>query len=108
MKAVKLFAILCCFSILTFAQTSGSLIGRVTRNGQPVAGATVGVTVPDPNGNKTINAITDSNGFYRFDDLKPGRHMIIAEGERGKGIDSGTVEILSQGSASYDLNLTMK
>lgn len=108
MKAVQLFAILCCFSILTFAQTGGSLTGRVTQNGQPVAGATVGVTVPDHTGNKTINAITDSDGFYRFDDLKPGRHMIIAEGERGRGVDSGTVEIISQGSSSYDLNLTMK
>ena len=110
MRNFVLAVFILCISSFAFAQSEsgGSLTGRVTRDGKPVAGAKVGVTVPDPTGNKTTTAITDADGVYIFDDLKPGRHMIIAEGEPGKGIDSNTVEITAGARSSMDMALTIK
>ncbi len=52
---------------------TGSIAGRLTDNGSPVANAFVFV-----NGPSAANATTDSNGFYRLEDLQPGEEYRVA------------------------------
>ena len=115
MKIITILSFVFLVTSLTFGQQqqqqrrpSGSLVGRVTQNGTPVAGARVEVTIQDPAGNKTITATSDADGYYRFENLKPGRYQLIAEGERYKGISYRfPVDIPAGGSVNLDLVLTM-
>ncbi len=108
MRFILLVVLVPVLSVLSFSQSVGSLTGRVVRDGQPVPGARVSITFQDPSGNKAVNAIAGADGIYRFDRLKPGRHMITAEGEPGKGIYSGSIEILAGAAATLDMPLTMQ
>lgn len=108
MRTYTFLFVLFLSTICVGAQTVPALRGRVTQNGVPVGGATVSLTYNDPTGNKTVNAVTDADGFYKFDDLPVGSHMVIAEGERGKGIAyRGGVEIVAGSTTVLYLVVTM-
>ncbi|MFN6963876.1 MAG: TonB-dependent receptor plug domain-containing protein [Pyrinomonadaceae bacterium] len=117
MSTLKLIVIFTALTFLNFGQLpasaqqagrSGSLAGRVTQKGAPVAGARVEATVHDPAGNKTTATTTDADGRYRLDDLKPGDYMVIAEGERGKGIAyRDSVKVGAGQNVALDLVLNM-
>lgn len=108
MRTFTFLFVLFISTICIAAQSQPSLQGRVTQNGAPVPGATVSLTYHEPSGNKTITAVTDANGFYKFDELPVGSHMVIAEGERGKGIAyRGSVAIVAASTVVLDLILTM-
>lgn len=74
-QSVKLFllAFVCMFaSVASFAQvTTSSMSGKITdNNGETVVGATV-VAVHTPSGTQYYS-ITDNNGYYRIQNMKPG------------------------------------
>jgi vitamin B12 transporter len=109
MKVLTVFCLVCFLTIGVLAQSGGVLYGRITQDGKPVPGANVNITVHDPMGNKTFTAVTDADGKYRFENLQPGNYMVIAEGERGKGIGyEGAINVTANASVSLDLQLSMK
>ncbi|HNQ16162.1 MAG TPA: TonB-dependent receptor plug domain-containing protein, partial [Pyrinomonadaceae bacterium] len=83
--------------------------GVVRQEGKPVVGAKVRATIHDPAGNITFRAVTDENGFYKFDTLRAGSYMVTAEGERGKGIAYVPSSVVTAGSTTtLDLTLSME
>jgi vitamin B12 transporter len=110
-KMMKLsgLLIILIFHVSIFAQANGTLSGYVTQDGKPVAGVIVTLSYHETTGNKTIKAVTDSSGFYKFDDLAPMTYELIAEGEPGKGIAYRYPVTISAGQeAKLDLKLNMK
>jgi vitamin B12 transporter len=107
MRILLVISVLCCLSLCVYAQPGSVLTGRVTQEGKPVAGANVDITIPDPSGNKSIRATADANGIYRFENLVAGNYMLVAEGERGKGIAVADISVASQETVTRDVSLTM-
>src|SRR6202007_1270421 len=60
----------------------GKLIGTVTDwNGDPVANATVTLETPESDNRRTL--VTPENGFFEFDNVKPGSSYQISASARG-------------------------
>jgi hypothetical protein len=54
-----------------------SLSGAIAQSGTPVSGIMAQLTGTDVNGNSvTLNAVTDQNGFYFFDNLSAGTYSL--------------------------------
>jgi len=62
-----------------FAQTTSSLTGRVTMDGNPLPGVTVTISSPQMQGART--AVTDVNGNYNFTAIPPGQYTVRFEME---------------------------
>ena len=82
-----------------FDFASGSTIGgRVTRNGQPVAGASINFSGGGRNGRTS----TDSNGRYEMTGFDDGRYTVmVMDPNRGPYTTSYTVD----GSATFDIDI---
>src|SRR5687768_2080013 len=76
---------------LAHAQTTSSLGGKVTLDGNPLPG--VKITISSPALQGTRAAHTDENGAYRFLSLPPGRY---------------TVEMTSQGFQSSTFHVELR
>ncbi|MGH9361402.1 MAG: MSCRAMM family protein, partial [Thermoanaerobaculia bacterium] len=65
-------------SVLDFSGSRGSIAGRVTSGGKPLAGAEVSLAGKqrDLGG---ARAVADAEGVFRFENLAPGRYQIEAE-----------------------------
>ncbi|HYX27828.1 MAG TPA: carboxypeptidase regulatory-like domain-containing protein [Pyrinomonadaceae bacterium] len=109
MRSTKVKLVLCILSVLicsitTFAQRGTSLRGQVTDQlSAVVVGATV--TITDANGKKT-SIQTDSNGGYRFDNLRSGAYNVSIQ---QKGFAPQTVSGLqiSPGVNTHDFQLSV-
>jgi len=62
-----------------FAQTTASLTGRVTMDGNPLPGVTVTISAPQMQGTRT--AVTDVNGNYNLTAIPPGQYTVRFEME---------------------------
>ena len=62
-----------------FAQTTSSLTGRATMDGNPLPGVTVTISSPRMQGSRT--AVTDVNGNYNFTSIPPGEYTVRFEME---------------------------
>lgn len=109
MRFILTFLLTGLASVGAYAQNTGGMSGVVRQEGKPVVGAEVGATIHDPAGNVTYRAVTDESGFYKFDTLRAGSYMVIAEGERGKGIAYVATSFVTAGSmTTLDLTLSME
>jgi hypothetical protein len=71
---VFLVAALCAFS--AFGQgTTGSIMGTVTTEGQPLPGVTVTISSPAMQGSRT--AVTGEGGGYTFPSVPPGSYTVV-------------------------------
>jgi hypothetical protein len=89
-------------------QIPGSLDGRVTSGGQPMANAMV-TAAPQSAALGTFSVRTAGDGTYRFDKLTPDSYVVSASqagGFRGN-IQTQTVTIAPQQAAHLDINLTV-
>ncbi|MGH9456328.1 MAG: carboxypeptidase regulatory-like domain-containing protein, partial [Thermoanaerobaculia bacterium] len=78
MKRFALFAaLLALVGLAAFAQTTGTLTGNVTTDGQPLPGVTVTATSPNLQGTRTT--YTDVNGNYTLGALPPGAYTVVFE-----------------------------
>ena len=66
-------------AVSAFAQTTSSLTGRVTLDGNGLPGVTVTISSPQMQGTRV--AITDVNGNYNFGGLPPGEYTVRFEME---------------------------
>ena len=82
MKLNRFWAVLAAVLLVgtsAFAQTTSSLTGRVTMDGNPLPGVTVTVSSPQLQG--TRNAVTDVNGNYNLTAMPPGQYTVRFEME---------------------------
>ena len=75
MKVLLVLCISFLFTIVAFAQESGSISGLVMINDQPIGNATVTLT---SSAGKTLTATVDNAGKFVFDNLKAGTYTIAA------------------------------
>ena len=79
-KSTILIAILCIFSIVTFAQShTGSISGRITDGGDQkvIDAATVSLYKSTDSSLVKIN-ITDKEGNFEFQNLAAGKYFLLA------------------------------
>ena len=115
MKRSHLGAMLWCIlisSCLTSFQTvfaqsaTTSLRGIVTDpSGALVPNATV--TITDQAVNKTLTAVTNGEGLYRFPQIAPARYLVTVTAQ-GLGDQSKTAELLVDQPATIDFKLTIQ
>ena len=82
MKLNRFWAVLAAVLLVgtsAFAQTTSSLTGRVTMDGNPLPGVTVTISSPQMQGTRT--AVTDVNGNYNFTSIPPGQYTVRFEME---------------------------
>src|SRR5687768_5654496 len=78
-KFLAAFAFGMLISWSAFAQTTASLTGRATNDGNPLPGVTVTVSSPALQGTRL--AVTDVNGNYNIGALPPGEYTVRFEME---------------------------
>jgi len=84
------------------AQTTASLTGAVTLNGEPFEGAQVVVTSPALQGTRTT--VTGRNGTYHFAGLPPGEYSVKATAAGMKdGLNRATLELAQTSRADVTL-----
>ena len=83
---------------------TGSLSGRVTRGGSPVADARV--FVGGNRGGFSASARTDESGSYRIEGIVPGDYTVTVQAAAGGG-RAVSKEIRIDGEASLDVELPM-
>jgi hypothetical protein len=114
----SMFVLVLCLSVLTFAQeTTGDIEGTVKDpNGAVVPGVvltvrsvqTTGGARPDVTAGFTRSITTDSNGFYRMQQVPPGFYTITSAATSGFGEATvNRVEVVTGRSTQVDLNLTV-
>src|SRR5437773_481686 len=86
------------------AQTTASLTGTVTVEGQPLAGATVTATSPSLQGTRT--AMSAEDGTYRFEALPPGEYKLDFH-HRATDIEQRTVRLELSRTARVDVELRL-
>jgi hypothetical protein len=89
---VFFLALLCAISLI--AQTTGSLSGVVTSEGNPMPGVTVTVSSPSLQGTRT--AVTGDAGGYSFPSLPPGQYRVHFELSGMSPLEKKTTLQLSQ------------
>jgi hypothetical protein len=65
------------------------------------------VTLHNLDQNTARNTVTDENGSYLFENLKPGRYEVSAVKEGFAGSPAVTVDLIARQSARVDLSLTI-
>ncbi len=107
-RAVLIIALSCILGLDTgqsqvFAQTSVRLSGRVTDSqSAAVAGATV--TLYSRETNVRATTVTDSNGNYRFERVRPGDYVIEGSSD-GFGRASRAIRVEKDSPATLDFEL---
>ena len=94
------------FDDLDFREASlGAITGRVTADGEPVAGPRVYLW-GDPWG-ETIEAVSDADGGYRLADVPVShpRYIVIAEKDGYRTKPQGEVDVLENGITTVDFEL---
>src|SRR5688500_15021543 len=71
---LALTALVLCAGLTAYAQTTASLTGVVTHQGQPMPGATITISSPSLQGTRT--AISGDTGAYSFGALPPGEYNV--------------------------------
>lgn len=96
--------------MVAFAQTTASLSGKITQNGDViVTDATVSL-VSQSDKNIKFTTATDASGNYRFENVPPGKYTLTASasGNRAIGVFQQTAVTLAPGeNAQVNLNLEM-
>src|SRR5712691_11495016 len=88
MKLNRLWAVLAAVLLIgtsAFAQTTSTLTGRVTMDGNPLPGVTVTISSPQMQGTRT--AVTDVNGNYNFASIPPGQYTVRFEMESMQAVN---------------------
>ena len=108
MKLNRFLAILAAVLLVgtsVFAQTTSTLTGRVTMDGNPLPGVTVTISSPNLQGTRT--AVTDINGNYNFAALPPGEYAARFDMESMQSVTRTSRIGLSQtGRADAEMRLT--
>lgn len=107
MKLNRFWAVLAVLLVGTsaFAQTTSSLTGRVTMDGNPLPGVTVTISSPQMQGTRT--AITDVNGNYNFTSIPPGQYTVRFEMESMQTVTrTSRVGLGQTGRSDAEMRLT--
>lgn len=104
LRNALVIAMLLCSAALVAQSTTGTLVGTVTSDGQPLPGVTVTVSSPALQGSRT--AVTGDAGGYHFPALPPGDYTVIFDLEGRHKIEKSTVVGLSQ-TARADAEMTL-
>jgi outer membrane receptor protein involved in Fe transport len=92
-------------AVSAFAQTTGSLTGRVTMDGNALPGVTVTVSSPNLQGTRTT--VTDVNGNYNFGALPPGEYTVRFEMESMSTVTRTTrLGVSQRGAVDAEMRLT--
>jgi hypothetical protein len=94
LRNLLLFLLISLLAVGAFAQTTSSLTGRVTMDGNPLPGVTVTISSPSLQGTRT--AITDVNGNYNFAAIPPGTYTVRFEMESMQTVSRNTQVGLGQ------------
>jgi len=97
-------AMLLCAATLVAQSTTGTLVGTVTSDGNPLPGVTVTVTSPVLQGSRTT--VTGDAGGYQFPALPPGDYTVTFDLEGMQRIEQSAVVGLSQ-TARADAEMTL-
>lgn len=104
-RSVLLIAMALCAAALAAQSTTGTLVGTVRSDGQPLPGVTVTVTSPALQGSRT--AVTGEAGGYHFPALPPGDYTVSFDLEGMQRVEKSAVVGLSQTSrADAEMTLT--
>jgi hypothetical protein len=103
-RSVLLIAISLCAAALAAQSTTGTLVGTVSSDGQPLPGVTVTVTSPVLQGNRTTT--TGDAGGYQFSALPPGDYTVTFDLEGMQRIEKSAIVGLSQ-TARADAEMTL-
>lgn len=95
---------LLCAATLVAQSTTGTLVGTVTSDGQPLPGVTVTVTSPAMQGSRTT--VSGEAGGYHFPALPPGDYTVAFDLEGMHRVEKRTVVGLSQ-TARADAEMTL-
>lgn len=88
-----------------FAQTTASLTGRVTMDGNALPGVTVTISSPNLQGTRTT--YTDVNGNYNFGALPPGEYTVRFEMESMQSVTKSTrIGVAQTGRVDAEMRLT--
>jgi hypothetical protein len=92
-------------AVSAFAQTTASLTGRVTMDGNALPGVTVTVSSPNLQGTRTT--VTDVNGNYNFGALPPGEYTVRFEMESMSTVTRTTrLGVSQRGAVDAEMRLT--
>jgi len=92
LKGVAVVAALLLLAPLAYAQTSGSIEGRVTdEQGDALPGVTVRLTSPALQGEQL--RVTDAQGRFRFPSLAPGQYAVVASLEGFNTVEQPSVQV---------------
>lgn len=102
MAVITLVGSVCALGQSSQPQTAqlGRVMGTVTGvNGAPLFGATVAMTGPDQTGNRTV--VTDENGYFAIDGVRPGiAYRIVVS---GTGFEEWTSPIIILAPGEFKL-----
>src|SRR5687768_15159197 len=107
MRLIRIWAAVAVFLISAslFGQTSSSLTGRATMDGNAIPGVTVTISSPSMQGTRL--AVTDVNGNYNFAAIPPGHYTLRFEMENVQPVTRKTRVGLGQtGRADAELRLS--
>ena len=104
LRNVLVIAMLLCAATLVAQSTTGTLVGTVTSDGEPLPGVTVTVTSPALQGSRTT--VTGDAGGYHFPALPPGDYTVTFDLEGMQRIEKSAVVGLSQ-TARADAEMTL-
>ena len=92
-------------AVSAFAQTTASLTGRVTMDGNALPGVTVTVSSPNLQGTRTT--VTDVNGNYNFGALPPGEYTVRFEMESMSTVTrTSRLGVSTRGVVDAEMRLT--
>jgi outer membrane receptor protein involved in Fe transport len=104
-RSVLLISIALYAAALAAQSTTGTLVGTVTSEGQPLPGVTVTVTSPVLQGSRTTT--TGDAGGYQFPALPPGDYTVTFDLEGMQRVEKSAVVGLSQTArADTEMSLT--
>ncbi|HVR40975.1 MAG TPA: TonB-dependent receptor, partial [Thermoanaerobaculia bacterium] len=109
MNFVRRFAVICAalllVSVAVSAQTTSSLTGTVTLDGNPLPGVTVTISSPALIGTRT--SVSDVNGNYNFAAIPPGTYTVKFEMESMQTVTrTSQVTLSGTGRANAEMKLT--
>ncbi len=107
-STVAMLALVLCFGVSVFAQElTGSIEGTITDpNGAVVPGVEVTVTSRGGTGGLRRTATTDSNGFYRLQQIPPGNYNVATSATAGFGTATNNNVLVVLGRAT-PVNFTL-